>query len=214
MSSFFRADGPLMNWVIRIGNLILANVLWLLCCLPIVTIVPASTSFYYTVIKCVRRERSYVTTQFIQSMKRTLRRGILLSLLCILWMGWLCYGREYAIANGTDSFNLLLFAYDILLLLSSCVIACLIPVFSRYELRIGALLRLSFVMALRYLYRSLPLVAGAIATGWLVFAKLPVLFIVVLPGAWCYASTYLVEPMLKAYMPKEDEVPRDAWYRE
>lgn len=213
MSSLFNPDGKLMSVLTRLGQLILANLLWLLCCIPVVTIVPATTSFYYTVAKSIRRERGYVAEEFFRSMRRTLKRGIGFSVLAILWGVALWYGRTYAIANETEGFNFLLFAYDVLIAVSACVAGCLIPVFSRFEMKMTGILKLSFVMAVRYIYFSVLLVAGTILVGWLVIVRLPMLCIVILPGLWCYVSTYFIERMLLAYMPpvQEDE---DAWYRE
>lgn len=213
MSSIFNPDGKLVSVLTELGQLILANLLWLMCCIPVITIVPATTSFYYTVAKSIRRERGYVAEEFLRSMRRTLKKGIVLSILAILWGTALWYGRSYAIANETEGFNLLLFAYDVLIVVSACVAVCLIPVFSRFEMKLTGILKLSFVMAVRYIYFSILLVAGAILVGWLVIVRLPMLCIVILPGLWCYVSTCFIEKMLLAYMPpaKEDE---DAWYRE
>ena len=202
-----------MTALTKLGRLMLANILWLLCCIPIVTIVPATTSFYYTVIKSIRRERGYVTQEFFRSMKRTLGKGIVLSVVLLLWSAALWYGRQFAIANDTESFNVLLFAYDVLIVVSACIVVCLIPVFSRFEMKLTGIIKLSFVMAIRYIYFSVPLAAGAFLVGWLAVVKLPMLCIVILPGLWCYAATYIVERMLLAYMPPAEDG-EDAWYQE
>jgi uncharacterized membrane protein YesL len=218
MNTFFNPDGPLMETLGRIGKLIAATALWLLCCIPIITIIPATTSFYYTVIKSIRRERGYTAQEFFHSIKRTLPKGILFSVLLLLWGAALWYGRQFAIANDTESFNVLLFAYDVLIALTAIVTTCLIPVFSRFEMPTTALIKLAFVMAIRYLYYTIPLAVGTVFIGWLLIMKLPMLCILILPGLWCYAATYPVEKMLLAYMPREDTGSTnrsvDAWYRE
>jgi hypothetical protein len=76
-----------------------------------------------------------------------------------------------------------------------------------------ALVKLSFVMAVRYLYFSVLLAAGAVLAGWLVIRILPMPCILIVPGLWCYATTYIIEKMLLAYMPADDG-DADAWYRE
>jgi uncharacterized membrane protein YesL len=213
MNDLFGSEGKLLGTLTKLGRLILANVLWLACCIPVLTVIPATTSFYYTVIKSIRRERGYTTQEFFRSMKRTIGRGIVLSTVLLLWAAALWYGRQFAIANDTESFNLLLFAYDVLTALTACVVVCLIPAFSRFEMKLTALVKLSFVMAVRYLYFSVLLAAGAVLIGWLVIAVLPMPCIVIVPGLWCYAATYVIEKMLLAYMPA-DEGDADAWYRE
>lgn len=213
MNSFLGPEGQLISSLTRLGRLIVVNILWIICCIPIVTVIPATTSFYYTVMKNIRRERGYVTQEFFHSMKRTFAKGILLSALFLLWGMALGYGRAFAIANNTEGFNVLLFAYDVLIAITACVFVCLIPVFSRFEMKLTGILKLSFVMAVRYIYFSAPLAVGAVLIGWLAIVKLPMFSIVILPGLWCYATTFIVEKMLQRYMPpaKEGE---DAWYRE
>ena len=213
MSSFLGPDGHLMTALTKLGKLIFANLLWLLCCVPVITVVPATTSFYYTVTKSIRRDCGYVAEEFFRSMQRTLKKGILFSIVGLLWGAALWYGRMYAVANETEGFNFLLFAYDVLIAVSACVASCLIPVFSRFEMKMTGILKLSFVMAVRYIYYSALLVAGTVLVGWLVIVKLPMLCIVILPGLWCYISTYFIERMLLAYMPPAGD-DKDAWYRE
>lgn len=206
-------EGSLMELLTKAGQLILLTLLWLICCIPIVTIVPSTTSFYYGVVKVVRRGRGYVAEEFFRSVKRTLGKGILLTVGMLLWFSALLYGRQTAVLNGVDGFDLLLFTYDLLLALSGCVCVCLFPVYSRFEMKLTAIIKLSFVMAVRYIYYSIPLLAGTIVVGWLAVMKLPMLSILILPGFWCYGASFLVERMLLGYMPpaKDGE---DAWYRE
>ena len=40
-----------------------------------------------------------------------------------------------------------------------------------------------------------------------------VALLLLLPGGWCYVSTFLVEPILKKYMPPKQEGD-DSWYYE
>lgn len=213
MNSFWGSDGQLLGALTKFGRLIYANVLWLVCLVPVVTIIPATTSFYYTVIKSVKKERGYIAEEFFRSMKRTIKKGIALTLVWLLWLLVLWYGRAFAIANQTDRFSLLLFAYDVLMVVSGSLLTCLIPIFSRFEMPLIGLMKLSFVTSIRYFYFSIPLMMGNVLLGWMLIVKLPMLCIVFLPGIWCYVATFIVERMLRGYMPqaKEDE---DAWYLE
>ena len=66
MSSFLGPDGHLMTALTKLGKLIFANLLWLLCCVPVITVVPATTSFYYTVTKSIRRDCGYVAEDYVK----------------------------------------------------------------------------------------------------------------------------------------------------
>lgn len=51
----FDPENPLMQFLIKAGNIVILNMLWLLCCIPIVTI-GASTAAMYTVARDYVRE--------------------------------------------------------------------------------------------------------------------------------------------------------------
>ena len=44
MGNIFRWDSPLMKFMMLITNLVCLNVLWLVCCLPVVTAGAATTA--------------------------------------------------------------------------------------------------------------------------------------------------------------------------
>lgn len=73
----------------------------------------------------------------------------------------------------------------------------LFPVLSRFEMRLPQMVKLSFVMCLRYLPYTLLIAAGTALVGWLLFYKLPMACTLVLPGAWCLAITFLMEKAQK-----------------
>lgn len=215
MNGLFQMDGPLFAALSKIGRLIVANVLWLLCCLPVVTVIPAATAFYYTVIKSVRRGRGYVTGEFFRAFRRTLGRGCLLTIGLILWFLALYAGWRFALANARTGTSTLLLIYGLLFAASVCTLLCIPLVFSRFELPLAQLVRLSFVMGLRYLYLTLPLAAAAVLLGWLAAVKLPIPCILFLPGLCCYGMTWPAEHMLLAYMPAAEAGEAETeWYWE
>ena len=93
--SFLAYDGKIVGFLNKMGEIILLNIVFLLCCLPVITLAPALTSFYYATVKSIRRERGYPVREFFGSMKRTFKRGILLTVILLLWFAVLLLGREY-----------------------------------------------------------------------------------------------------------------------
>lgn len=213
LSNIFNSDGKLVNCLNKIGQVIMLNVLFLICCIPIVTIGSSITAFYYAMIKAVRRERSYPAKEFFQSFKRTFVNGIIFTIGTIGIGAIIYFNREYVAKQATASSPTMVIIYDILFILLILLLTFLFPVMSRFSLKATSLLRLAFIMALRHLPFSIALTAGTILCGMLLLWVLPIPFILILPGAWCYVSTFLVEPVLKKYMPKPQEG-EDAWYYE
>lgn len=76
----FSWDGRFMELMNGFGELVMLSVVFLICCIPVVTIGSAVTSLYYAVIKSVRRGRGTPLGEFFSSMRRTLVKGIIITL--------------------------------------------------------------------------------------------------------------------------------------
>ena len=70
MNSFFNYEGPFFNVLNRLSDLVILNVLWFICCLPIVTIGASTTALYYVTIKIVNDEDAYVAKNFFKSFRQ------------------------------------------------------------------------------------------------------------------------------------------------
>lgn len=211
LQRFFDYDGKLMSFLNKTGEIILVNIVFLLCCIPVVTIGSALTSFYYATMKSIRRERGGPVKEFFHSMKRTLGRGILLTIGILLWLALLSWSRwmTRAGAEGTVTFSEVL--YDAAIVVSGCILIYLFPVFSRFEMRVTKMLQLSFVMSIRFFPVTVIVAAGSVLIGWLLVFKLPIACILVVPGIWCYLVTFLMEKALLHYMP-EAKPGEEQWY--
>lgn len=65
----------------NLWDLMILNWLWLLCCLPLITVGPASCALYYVTLKLVRGEAVYPVKDFFRTFRENLKPGLLLGLL-------------------------------------------------------------------------------------------------------------------------------------
>ncbi len=203
-------DGKLVGFLNKTGEIILLDMAFLVCCLPVVTILPALTSLYYATMKSIRRERGYPLKEFFSSMKRTLPKGILLTVIWLLWLAALFFGRDYF--SGADGERTAMSVlYGFLIFVSACVLICLFPVFSRFELKLTGILKLAFVMSIRFLPLTVLELAGTVLIGWVLVYFLPIPCFFFVPGLWCLVLTFPMEKALRAYMPKAKEG-EEQWY--
>ncbi|MFQ9510793.1 MAG: DUF624 domain-containing protein, partial [Lachnospiraceae bacterium] len=59
MGGLFNLDNPVWRFIGKLVDVALLNLLWIICCIPIVTIGPATTAMYYVTLKLVRDEEGY-----------------------------------------------------------------------------------------------------------------------------------------------------------
>lgn len=203
-------DGKVVGLLNRSGELILLNMAFLLCCVPVVTLGPALASLYYATMKSIRRGRGYPVREFFSSVKRTLGKGILLTLLAAVWLGLLFFGRYYAGTGqwkGAPGPGL----YDAFIIVSICVTIYVFPVLSRFETKLTEILSLSFLMSIRFLPVTVLSIAWLAAVVFLMIYVLPIPCISFVPGLWCLVQTFLMERALRAYTP-EAEPGEEQWF--
>ncbi len=224
MGQFFSSEGPVYQFLDKVGRLILVNLLWLICCLPVVTIIPATTAYYYTVIKSIRRGHGYPTKEFFHSLKSNLFRGMPLSILILGVGALLLFNIRVVEAAGTKESLVYLIVYAILMFFCIGCAVWICPVLSRFSIRISRILKMTSAMVFRHLPVTILLSAGAAGCVYFIYAAVQAMetdeditavltILLLLPSVWCYLSTYLVEPVLKKYMPKPKEGEK-AWYYE
>ena len=74
MGNIFRWDSPLMKFMMLITNLVCLNVLWLVCCLPVVTAGAATTAMYYVVFQYITKQDDAVLKPFFRAFKENFRQ--------------------------------------------------------------------------------------------------------------------------------------------
>lgn len=87
MSDFFNWDNKFMTAMSKASDAILLGILWIACCLPIVTVGASSAAFYYAYHKAVRQRRGYAWKEFFSAFKSNFKSAIIIGLLfwaCIL----------------------------------------------------------------------------------------------------------------------------------
>ena len=85
MGNFFSMDSKFFTFMGKVADLMILNVLCIICCIPIVTAGPAITAMFYVTLKMVRNEESYIVKGFFKSFKENLKQGILINLIMLLF---------------------------------------------------------------------------------------------------------------------------------
>ncbi|MDO5133215.1 MAG: YesL family protein [Eubacteriales bacterium] len=66
---FFQSDSPLMEGLARLTDLVVLNLVVLVCCIPVFTIGAALTGMHYVLLKMARNEEGYIVRSYLRSFK-------------------------------------------------------------------------------------------------------------------------------------------------
>lgn len=212
MGSIFSSDSGFSRAMNKLCDIIILSVLYILCCVPVITIGASTTAAYYVAAKVIRHNEGYVTRSFFKSFKLNFVQSLGLNISYLVCTGILIFNIFFF--NGTEGeVNLYLkCAYIAMLLILASVCMYTYPVLSRFTLKNMTVFKMAFTMAFRHFLHTLGMI------GMWVIMLIGIYFIpmtvIILPGLCFFAETFLMEQVLKKYMPKPDEnsTEAEAWY--
>lgn len=79
-------DNVIHIFLNKLGDIIVANLLFLVCCIPIITIGPALTALYHCMLRTVKGNNNGTTKTFFRAFKENFRQSL------IVWLGLLAVG--------------------------------------------------------------------------------------------------------------------------
>lgn len=87
MGQFFNLNNPVWNFMSKVADLVILNVLVMLCSLPVFTAGAAWTALYFVTIRMVRKEERYVLKDFFRSFKANFKQATIIWLLALVAIG-------------------------------------------------------------------------------------------------------------------------------
>ncbi len=87
MGRFFDLDSPLMSTLSKLADLIILNILVVICSLPLFTIGASLTAMHYVVLKMVRNEEGYIIKSFFKSFKQNFKQATIIWLILLVVIG-------------------------------------------------------------------------------------------------------------------------------
>ena len=203
MSSLFNTENRFWQFMNEVADMIILSMLWLVFCIPIVTIGPATAAVYYVMLKKTNDESDESPwTLFWRSFRRNIKQGIVIGLIytalaVVIYIDI----RFYAHAQG--SLRPLLGSMTVvfggmMLLMMPYVFGQL----ARFENTIRKFFVNSFYLALRHIIRSV-LMAAVLVLGVAALLYYPVL-IVIVPALVMRACAWFLARSFEQHMPKED----------
>lgn len=87
----FNPDNPVYQFLDKLSDFMIINIMFILFSLPIVTIVPSAAAMYYTLTKLHNQEIDSIFFCFFRSFKQNLKQGIFTGIILIIVGGILLF---------------------------------------------------------------------------------------------------------------------------
>ena len=83
LSGIFNYDNPFWRFIGKLCDVMILNVLWVLCSIPVVTMGASTTAVYYVTLKLVRDEEGPTIRSFFKSFKENFRQATIIWLIML-----------------------------------------------------------------------------------------------------------------------------------
>lgn len=218
MSSFFNMDSPIMRFLSRVCDLMILNLLCILCCVPVITAGASVTALYSVTLKMVKGEESYIFKGFFKAFKENFKQSTIIWLIMVL-AGILLF-TDYRAASFLsesvgDIFRILIGA---LFLIFFMVFTYIFPYTARFENTLKNMFKNSLLISILNLPWTILLIVYPMALLFITFLT-PVtivygsmIWIVIGFATVAYLNSIIFRKVFLKYEPQEEEEDTDTFH--
>lgn len=194
--------GSLMEFVGKVGDFLILSILWLVCCLPVITIGASTTAMFYVSFRLLAGEEEGCFRDFFRSFQENFRQATLLWLAALLlgaflgldlyfYLMWSAAGEWI----GTGLFAILAAATVLYL----CVMLYLFPYVARFRCTFRTAVRNTAYLSLRHIPYTLAMMAADLLLTILCL-QFGVL-LAALPGMIAFVNGLCLSRVFSRYLP-------------
>ena len=215
LQGLFNYDNPVWRFIGKLGDLIILNVLWIVCSIPIFTIGASTTAVYYVTLKMVRDEEDSTIKSFFRSFKSNFKQATAIWLILLAAGAVLAFDFWFFI-NGMMGIGgnikiALVAVFGGFLLIYLFILTYVFPLQARFYNPVKRTLFNAFFMSIRHLFHTIGILALDVLIvygSYLSLFYLPqISLLLILFGLplVAFVNSYFFTAIFKRYMPKEEE---------
>ncbi len=199
MSEHIGSESPLIRWAGKVGTFLGLSVLWLLLCLPVLTIIPSCIALYDSVVFCVHGDEPGPYQRFFATLKAELLRGICLSLFWIVIVVLAIAGFRILTDIGKENsiFSVYSVVYAGTMLIPLGMLVWVIPLQSRFRFGFFELHRTALTFAIVHLPTTAAAIGLLLVSALTMFVIPPMLLL--MPAILVTLQSAGLEKALKQY---------------
>lgn len=210
MGRIFNFDGPFFSFFSRLADLFWLNLLYIICCIPIVTIGAATTALYYVTLKMAKDEESYITKSFFKSFKDNFKQATIIWLIFFVILIimvtdlFIINGGTFDnIFNNKSISNIVLVAVGIIGMVVTFILTYVFPLLARFDNTVKNTIKNAFLISVRHLpYTVAMIVISIIPVAIIYFSAPATILIVIMFSLVAYINSKFFNKIFVFYMPK------------
>lgn len=211
LDNIFNMDNLFFKILNRISDVFILSIIYVISCIPIITIGAATTALYYTAINAISREDGYVFKMYCKSFKANFKQST------IMWVIMMVVGAVLTTdvyfwfiswtENHTKIAQPLLLLSVVLSILYVLIFTYVFPLLSKFDNTIGVIFRNSFLLSIKYFPRTILLISiPCLIISTIFISGYGFLFVLILgSGTMAYLQAFIFRSIFKHYIPEKEE---------
>lgn len=212
MNGFFNMDSPVMRFLSRLCDVMILNIMCIICCLPIITAGASITALYTITMKMVRGEESYIFKGFLKAFKENFKKSTIIWLI-MAFAGifiFLDYRAASILPSGmSNAFRILIGALIVFYLM---ILTYVFPYTARFENNLKNIFKNALLISILNLPWTIVVVALPVVLVFITFLSTKTIiygsmlwFLMGFAGV-AYLSSMVFRKVFAKYEPGEENV--------
>ncbi len=189
LRDFFALDGPFSGFMNILGNIIWTGLLWLVTSIPLITMGCSAMGAHRAAEK-TRKNQGYIAKEFFAGFKNDWKTALPMQIVNLLFFAWLVFDCIYLYGYGTEYALVISYVLYGILFCALGLNCYYYPCLQIFEGNFFEIFKIAFYMTFRHLLTTIALV-GLIAASLLAVYLMP-WSIMIVPGLWWYAESFLI----------------------
>lgn len=157
MKEFFGPDGLFLKILNKTGDLIILNIVFLVTCIPIVTIGSALSAMYSVTLKMCKDEESYIVRGYFKAFKANLKQTIIVYVIMFL-VGIVIYLDFFYIQYFPDGIGKVLRVFFVALAMVFLMVnSYIFPLIAKFEYKLKMYFVNALFLSMRHILVSIPI---------------------------------------------------------
>lgn len=204
-------SGRLMGLLSKVADILILNVVYLICCIPIITIGAATTALYYNTLKMADNTEGYLVKDFFKSFKQNFKQATIVWLIALAAGIFLALDMYLTKVMPGAMGSVFKYIFAVLGILYAFTVMYVFPLIAKfYNSTIGTI-KNGLLMSIRHLpYTLVILIINAIPVLLFIFnLKLFLysiaIFLMVGFALMAFLNSFLYKRIFAKYIPEETE---------
>ena len=206
LAGFFNYDNPVWRFIGKFWDVLVVNLLWVICSVPVFTIGASTTAMYYVTLKLARDEDGYTFRSFFKSFKENFKQAT------AIWLIFLAAGAVlgfelyyfFRIAEASGFRTVMISVFLAMAFVFLAMFTYVFPLQARFYNPVKRTIFNAFFMAIRHLFQTIGMLAADGVILFLSVTYIPQLSIFGV-ALIAFFNSYMLNSVFSKYMPKQED---------